>query len=223
MIKKQLLALALTATVLIGTQSASLASAGIYDPFVIVNSTTSGGNAFYDLGATTINPDFQGASLGTFDPVTDFLRLGGQQKSFKNNGTDVTGHFLQYRVYLTGSPTGSYTSVSYPFQWNQGDSGAPGGLGNPGDQQWGTDVQGSNGTNVLSSNLLTGLANGNYTLEAYSEITTNGVDASSSIANNNGGSNYTATFTVIPEPSTVSLLLGSSIFGGLFLLRRRRA
>jgi hypothetical protein len=42
------------------------------------------------------------------------------------------------------------------------------------------------------------------------------------VFNNNGGANYTATFTVVPEPATV-LLVGPALLGGLFFIRRRRA
>ncbi len=203
------------AALLLASAAASYAGAGIYDSFAIVN------GSFYDLGATTGLPDFQGANLGTFDISTAAqLKLGGQEKSFKNNFTDVTGHMIEYRLY-SGSPTGAFTAISYGFQWNAFDSGAPGNLNNSGDQQWGTDAQGAHGSDS-SVNILTGLANGTYTLEAYSQITTNGVNEAGSIANNNGGNNYKATFTVVPEPSSISMLIGSSFLGCLYLVRRRR-
>ncbi len=39
----------------------------------------------------------------------------------------------------------------------------------------------------------------------------------------NNGNNYTATFTVVPEPSSLALLGGSSILGAWFFARRRRS
>jgi hypothetical protein len=195
--------------------SAAFGGAGIYDSFVIVD------GAFYDIGATTPNPDFQGAFLGTFDPTHTFM-FGGQQKSFKNDGTDVTGHQLQFRVYQT-TPSGTFNVINYSFQWNFGDPGAPGNLGNPGDQQWGTDVQGANTGDDSVMFSLAGLAPGTYTLEVFSLITTNGVNAAPTIFNNQGGANYTATFTVIPEPSSLSLLAGPALLGAWFYVRRRRA
>jgi hypothetical protein len=182
------------------------AAAGIFDSFGIVRTTT---NTYYDIGAVTANPNFQGANLGTFDVTTDNLQLGGQTKTFKNSGTDVTGARIWYRIW-SGTESGSFTSRSYNFQLN---------LVTPGDQQWGTDVAGSNLTAVYTSNLLTGLSNGNYTLEVYTEISTNGVNASPTIASNNSGNNFEATFTVIPEPSTYALLAGGLV--GLMMLRRR--
>lgn len=185
-------------------------AAGMFDSFVFT--TTTGGTplAFYDIGASTGNPDFQGSDLGTFTVGSSTLQIGGQQKSYKNNFTDVTGHSISWRVW-SGSPGGSFSAVSMPFQFN---------IGGGGDQQWGGDSQGSNSDPIeLSTNVLSGLTNGDYTLEVFSQINTNGVNADSIIYNNVGGSNYRATFTVIPEPSAV--LLGG--LGLLGLLRRRRA
>lgn len=187
-------------------------AAGIYDSFVFTTTNGAAPLTFYDIGAVTANPEFDGANLGVFN-IGGVLQLGGQQKSFKNGGTDVTAHNIYWRIN-----TGSFTSVGMPFQWNTGDLGAPSGLNNFGDQQWGGDVQGANGSLVLSTNVLSGLTPGNYTLEVYSEISTNGVNASPTIGNVNGGNNYKASFTVIPEPSAA--LLGG--IGMLALLRRRR-
>lgn len=164
--------------------------AGFYDSFAIVD-----GN-FFDLSAGTVNDDLQGANLGNIDLNTGTLFLGGQSKTFKNNGSDVTGVAIFYRFYQ-GAASGAFSQISYSFQWNNGDAGAPSGLNNSGDQQWGTDAQGANGSDV-AVDILNGatLMTGTYTLEVYMRVTTNGVDASGEIFDNNGGSNYTATFTI---------------------------
>ena len=70
--------------------------------------------------------------------------------TYKNNGTDITGARLQYRVYPTGSPSGSFTAVNLPFAEN---------LPNPGDQRW---AQTGATVDVLGS-----LGNGNYTCLLY--------------------------------------------------------
>ncbi len=165
------------------------AGAGIFDSFAYVNANGSG-NTFYDLDAATMNVDFSGANLGSFSPGSADLFLGGQIKTFKNNGTNVTGATINYRIYPVGAPSGAFTPIAYSFQIN--DVG-----GVSGDQQWGTDINGSNFTDN-AVNILSGatLAAGTYSLEVYVEITTDGVNAPSNIFDNNGGSNYIATFEV---------------------------
>jgi len=190
--------------------AASYGAAGIFDSFAIVNTASS---SFYDVGASTANPDFQGFDLGEFTAGVDNLQLGGQTKTFKNNGSDVTSAAIFYRVW-SGSPSGSFASLNYTFQIDNVG-------GTPGDQQWGTDAAGVfGGPAYYTSNLLTGLSNGAYNLEVYTRITTNGVDAATEIFNNNGGSNYSATFTVVPEPATWALLAGG--LTALVVFRRRR-
>ncbi|MDZ4402136.1 hypothetical protein [Prosthecobacter sp.] len=185
------------------------AATGLFDQFVIINT---GSQTYYDIGASTGNPDFQGSDLGTFNPGTgSTLSLGGQGKSFKNNSSDVTGMQLQYRIWQ-GTESGAFTPFSYAFQLN---------IGGGGDQQWGSDVAGSNGTAFYTpGNLLSGLANGNYTLEVFSQINTNGVNTGNPEFNNAGAANFEATFSVVPEPSRA--MLGLIGLTGL-LFRRRRA
>jgi len=202
--KKQIQALALA---ILASTASSFGAAGIFDSFAIVRLDAS---TFYDIGATTGNPDFEGASFGTINSLTGNLQLGGQTKTFKNNSSDVLGAKIWYSLW-SGTPSGSFTGLNYAFQLN---------IGGGGDQQWGTDVAGSNGTAFYTGNLVTGLANGNWTLEVYTEISTNGVNAANPIAANNGGSNYKATFTVVPEPATWALLAGG--LASLMVFRRRR-
>lgn len=193
------------------TSPIAFGAAGIYDSFIFTTTNGTSPAFYYGLGGGTA---FDGADLGTFDrDAGDTLQFGGQQKSFKNNSTDVTAHTLHYSIN-----GGSFQTVALNFQWNNGDAGAPAGLNNGGDQQWGGDVTGSNASFTVSSDVIAGLANGTYTVDVFSSITTNGVNAAGTINNDNGGSNYTATFTVVPEPSSAALLG----LGGLALILRRR-
>jgi MYXO-CTERM domain-containing protein len=89
-----------------------------------------------------------------------------------------------------------------------------------------TSVSGNDKTWSLSSatqNLLTNngvgtLGVGGYTFQAYWEGYTNGANTPGNIFQNNGGSNYPAAFTVVPEPTSAAL----GLIGACLLLRRRR-
>ena len=152
--------------------SYSAQATGIFESYAVLK-INGGGNTYYDLQATTGNPDLNGANLGTFTAGQTLVFVGGENKTWKNGGGDVTGGRIHYRVY-TGTPSGSFSNVS--FNWIQD-------LGN-GDQKWGATT----GT----TDVLAGLPNGVYTLEVYTEADTN-LGARYS---NNGGANYKATFTV---------------------------
>jgi hypothetical protein len=152
--------------------SYSAQATGIFESYAVLN-INGGGNTYYDLQANTTNPDFNGLDLGTFTNGQTLVFVGGENKTWKNGGGDVTGGRIHYRVY-TGTPSGSFSNVS--FNWIQD-------LGN-GDQKWGATT----GT----TDVLAGLPNGVYTLEVYTEADTN-LGARYS---NNGGANYKATFTV---------------------------
>jgi hypothetical protein len=196
---KKLIVLAASLALLPGF---SFGAAFIYDQFVIVNTTSP---AYYDIGASTANPEFNSAVLGTFVAGSDLLRLGGQGKSDKDNSTDVTGMSLFYRVWQ-GSPSGAFSQLNYAFKTDFGG----------GNQEWGTDT----GSPFYTGNLLNGLTSGSYSLEVYSQINTNSVNSAPIVYNTNSGSNFTAAFTVVPEPSRVLF----SLFGlGILMFRRRRA
>lgn len=197
---------AILLSLLLGSGS-SFGAAGIFDELIWTTTVTPFNYltaTFYEIDSDTAGlfgaQEFQGANLGTFT-LGSQLYLAGEQKSFKNNGTDVTAHTLFWS--LNGGLTSQ--SLNYGFEAN---------LPNPGDQRWGTDNFGG-----LTSNILSGLTPGNYTLTVWSRISTNGTNAPTTLFNNRGGLNYNATFTVVPEPSAA--LLGG--IGALALLRRRRA
>ncbi|WNM20217.1 T9SS type A sorting domain-containing protein [Flavobacterium capsici] len=155
---------------------------GIFESYAILN-INSGSNVFYDMQANTANPDLNGANLGTFSCNQSLVVKGGQNKTYKNSGCNITNGDLFYRVYSgTGTGSGSFTQINLPFAEN---------LPSPGDQRW----ESQSGTN----NIISGLFPGTYTLEIYSRAQFDGCGFGD-IFSNNSGANYKAIFTVGPAP-----------------------
>ena len=152
-------------------------------------------------------------NLGTFGTgVGNTLNLTGAGILTWKSGGDVTGAKFDYRVYTVGNSPGLFIEVSLGFGSNStfteyGITGAGGG-----DQFWGdSDTYGGGFTTV---DLLLGRSPGDYEIEWFSYALTSEGDRFES----NGGNNYKATFTVVPEPAAAALgLLGTAL-----LLRRRR-
>ena len=155
-------------------------SAGFNTTFIVLQ-LNGGSNSFYDLQADTGNPNFNNASLGSFcQGSSSLIFKGGEHNVYKCGGCDLTSTRLYYRIYLTGSPAGSFVSNSFGYTsgFNNGCGGA--------DQRW--------SSTAFNTNLLNGLTPGNYTLEVYSDasVTCQG----GTIYAGNGGANYKANFTV---------------------------
>ena len=170
---------------------------GIYESYAIL-SINGGADAYYDMGAATGNPDFQGANLGNFNASQSLVVKGGQNKTFKCSGGDIFNGHHYYRVWLTSAgASGTFTSQTMGFVSN--DAGGCGG-----NQTW--EVA-SGATNIIS-----GLTTpGNYTLEVYSDA--DGVPGTT--VANNGGANYRATFNFC-GPTTGALPAGNYAIPGCF-------
>lgn len=185
---------------------AATAATGVFGSYAEI---TTGSSTVYVAQGTTGNPSFQGADFGTFT-LGDSLSLSNASLlTFKNSGGDVTGAEIQWRVYETGETPGSYATIALNFGSNAPSTDLGGnGFSGGGDQEW-------RGLSTGSVDLLGATSgNGDYTLEIFYRASTNEGDRFS----NNGGSDYTATFTVVPEPSSAALLG----LGGLALIMRRR-
>jgi hypothetical protein len=149
-----------------------------------VFSINGGANTFYCMFSNTscgATSSLNGANLGSFDANSNTLVLkGAEHNVFKCGGANITATTLNYRIYLTSTPSGSFTAVNIAFgtgsSVGNGCSGA--------DQKW-QDL-------TKSINVLAGLAVGNYTIEIYS----NNVATSGNIFLSNSNNNYKATFTV---------------------------
>lgn len=148
-------------------------STGIYDAYVILN--INGGGLNYKQPST----NFNGTNLGTFSNTQSLIFAGGQNKTYKCNGGNVTGGNIYYRVYPTSGTPGTFTPLT--MGWSSNDSGAGSGCQN---QTWEIN---SNTTNLLSS-----LADGTYTLEVYLDAP--GYPSTAYYSNNSN--NFKASFTI---------------------------
>jgi len=202
-------------SVLAVSASQLLAGSGINATFVVLSSQGSNGTSngtFYGENFG-LNTPFNGLNLGTFDTSTsDYLTLkGGEVNTFKdtNVGDDIFGTTGFYIILPSGSSTPASNSFS---SFNIGFNSNTGGGGGFVDQKWQ-----ETGLNV---NLLSGLNAGNYDFYAYNTVTANFGTMTDSGPTSGY---YKATFTVVPEPSSIALLMSSMAFGTMFLMRRRTA
>jgi hypothetical protein len=196
------------------TAGTSFGATGFFGNLYVITTLNAGGTVYNQVtsgttpgvGAATghslspdgVNPAF--GSFGTLD-LTDVLSLKGfEYKTFNDNFSNVTHGNLFFRIYPTGSPSGTFAQVQ---------TNSP------------VSVSGNNKTwsvTTGTTNLLSGLTPGNYTMQIYTESYTNAVNTAGNIFGFTAGNNPTATFTVIPEPT--SAVLG--LLGTVMLLRRRR-
>lgn len=208
----------LVTLVVLATPVSSFAATGIFGSYINVTSTNfaGGSGVWYDAqvpgGGRASDPtDFNGFAFGTYNPgAGGALSLtGAEVLTFKGTlPDDVTGAKINFRIYNAGLPSGAYTPIAIGFTANATFADAAGtSYSGGGDQKW------ANG--VGTTNLLSGLSNGNYQLEIYLEASTD----SGTTFSNNGGANFKSTFTVVPEPTSAAL----GLIGSMLLLRRRRS
>lgn len=166
-------------------------ASGINETFVLL-SINGAPEDYYDLQATTANPDFNGAALGSFavnNPAQSIVLKGAQNATYECTGGNITSAALYYRVYKTGNTPGAFTALNLPFSFDLTN-----GCGGK-DEYW---------EDVASVNLTGSLAPGNYTLEIYSAATydnTAGGGGTGTWNANNSGNNYKATFIRTADPA----------------------
>jgi hypothetical protein len=137
----------------------------------------------------------------SFVPDEELLNATTYFVEITTDATDLEGSPLEMTFAW------SFTTVGSGFQANSTFTNLAGqSVTGFGDQAWG------NTTPINLMGLTSG--NGNYTLEVFFRATTNEGERFS----NNGGSNFKANFTVVPEPSSAAL----GLLGAAFMLRRRR-
>jgi hypothetical protein len=194
--------LLLATAAVVGLSSLAQAATGFFNNIYIV--AGNGTNTFYQASGTPdgFNPQLS-SGWGTLNQDDAFQIKGFEINTWNNTGSSVTHMNMYWSTddfitsnQLTLTPE---TSVS----------------GN--NKLWRLTT----GTQSLLTNNDRGvLPNGSYTFKAYFEGYTNGVDTAGNIFESNGGANYSATFDVVPEPSTYALIaLGTAFI--LWRIRRR--
>ncbi len=147
----------------------------------------------------------EGDDLGTFDTTAGqtLVITGAVGRTYKNLGSNVTGVRFHYSVAAAGEAH-SFTveELGWTADLNNGN----------GDQEWGSATW-------APVDLLAGLSSGSYELQVFMSGQSD-TDPEFFRDNRFNGvpRNYTATFTVVPEPSSAALLG----LGGLALILRRR-
>lgn len=164
------------------------------------------GGTFYQFTGTAddVNPQLS-AGFGSLAAGGTFNIQGFELNTFEDSGSEITHMNLFWTV--DNFATTNQIQI-FP---------APAKSGN--DRFW----QISSATqNLLDNNGAGNLIAGTYTFQAYIEGYTNASNTPGNIFLNNGGANYSAAFTVVPEPGSCALLAG---FLGLasVAVRRRRA
>lgn len=175
--------LPLFAIVLLFCTSSLKGAAGIFQTYVIFEKDSGGDNywagGFNSDGAMA----FSGADMGM--PTSSLILKGGEVKTFKNGGSDVTGAEMFYRVYPQGEPDPDaipFNSINLPFSADLGG----------GDQRWQTTTENVDLLALATDGL------GTYVLEVYWRVFSTEGD----LFDSNFGNNITATFEVIFLPVT---------------------
>jgi len=155
--------------------SSLFADWGMYDAdrsWITINEN--GGSSAYTLWNSATGT-FDGSNLGTYSSGHTLQITAFDVKTWKNNGGDVTGVEYFYRVYKQGESAPSFTSLGGGWIADLGG----------GNQKWGlasTTVDLLDGVNSA----------GTWVVEVYGSVT--GTTPSTTIFDNNSGSNYIATF-----------------------------
>lgn len=200
---------------LAASANSALAISGIFGTGVTI--TNKGATTLYEatllgdsrhapLGAspTLDTTGFDSVNLGTFDttnPGDTLVLNGGGILTFKNGTDDVTGASVTY--FIDG-----ILQSSIGLGFNEDNVS-----GNTGDQRWYNES--------ASINLLSGLSNGAHTISVFFEAPFTFDGGGGTHVENNGGANFTADFTVVPEPSAFALIAGLLGLGYIGVSRRR--
>ena len=166
------------------------ASGGIYDGWVIIGGTT------YNLGSSAVA--LNGANLGSFNLGTSLNITYTEADMYHDGSGNNCSATLYY--YITGTGGNGYSGASV----STGGMGYNSSLGGN-NYKW-------NQSSPSNGNILNGLTPGTYNIAFYIAATgsnTSSSDCSGNFYQNNGGSNYVATFTILPTISGITASSGT--------------
>lgn len=209
--------------------SASAQQVGVYQSYIVTaqNGTINAGTSYGTSGNSNIamsgsngasgalgTTEANAPDLGSYNIFFNTLTLNAQVLTFQSGVGDVSSGFLAYRIYPTGSPGGSFSSVAIGLTSNAPFTDVGGNnYSTAGDRLFANGVP----VNLLTASGFSGIGSQQYTLEVYFAAVSN----MGGFVNNNGNGNYFAVFTVVPEPSTYAA--GAMVAGiAAWRLRRRR-
>ncbi|WP_198659421.1 MopE-related protein, partial [Winogradskyella aurantiaca] len=170
-------------------------NSGLFESYVVVN------GQFFDLGASTGNPDFDGADLGSFSCNAGLEIDGGENKIFKcsyGNGDVINGKTM-YRLYKQGENPPGFSELGLDFNSTIGGAGQ-----DCENQKW-QKLEAN--VNLLGSLTESGV----YILEVFNtaDYTWNLPNVAGGTGThfaNNGGSNFKATFTYTDNPPVANAM-----------------
>ena len=172
------------------------AAFGVFGSAVYIEQN--GATQFYNCFGNNIGSQPFSGSLGVFVQNSATFKIqGAELKTWKDGNGNVCGGTLYYRTFLTSNgPSGAFAPVSLPFFCNCVSNAFPcgGGACSGNDQKW----QKPGGGAAANIDLTTS-APGEYTLELYYDVNGNANGTSgcpNTQSDNNGGFNYTATYTI---------------------------
>ncbi|MFH0878598.1 MAG: fibronectin type III domain-containing protein [Lentisphaerota bacterium] len=181
-----------------------LGDAGLWKEFMILNSNGSG-NVYYDMNFASANPDFHGANLGSFGGTNRLILTGAEANTWQDESYadwKITNYF---RVCLTNAAGSTFSYQFLPWQADTGGNN---------NKQW---FETNSAVDLLLTN---GVArpSGTYYLEVYT-LGRVSWDMSTWFdrMDNNNGTNYLATFTILPpgaEQSPTNLSFSYTLGSG---------